>query len=150
MKKLVTFCFAICITISANAQKEKSVYLPAKFSKEEVAGGIFESKKAEKYEAEGEGPVINSTSMSSTDGKFATGMYSAGPHRLEYKDEPYGADEFMYFITGGITLTSEDGTVMEIGAGEAASIPAEWKGVWETKGYTKLWVIYSREDSALE
>ena len=56
---------------------------------------------------------------------------------------PYGVDEFRYFLKGSVTLTSSDGSVKIIKAGEAATIPKEWTGVWETEGYTKIYVIYS-------
>jgi len=35
-------------------------------------------------------------------------------------------------------------------AGEAVTIPKEWTGVWDTEGYTKIWVIYSEDGSGLE
>jgi uncharacterized cupin superfamily protein len=63
--------------------------------------------------------------------------------------EPYGVDEFMYFLTGSVTLTSSDGTVQTINAGEAVTIPKEWTGIWDTQGYTKIWVIYSEDGSGL-
>jgi uncharacterized cupin superfamily protein len=49
----------------------------------------------------------------------------------------------MYFIKGSVTLTSSDGRVQSVEAGEAVTIPKEWTGIWETEGYTKIWVIYS-------
>jgi uncharacterized cupin superfamily protein len=55
----------------------------------------------------------------------------------------------MYFIEGGVTLTSPDGSVQIINAGEAVTLPREWTGVWETDGYTKIWVIYSEDGSGL-
>ena len=122
---------------------------PSKLSAKEIAGAIFKHKDAEKYKEEGR-PVINFTSLASNDKKFATGMYSAGESHEKFLDEVYGVDEFMYFITGSVTLTSEDGTVQVINAGEAVTIPADWKGTWDTKGYTKIWVIYSKNGSALE
>ena len=64
-------------------------------------------------------------------------------------DEPYGVDEFMYFLEGGVTLTSADGQVQEVVAGEAVTIPKEWTGTWETGGYSKIWVIYSEDGSGL-
>ena len=64
-------------------------------------------------------------------------------------DEPYGVDEFMYFLEGSVTLTSSDGSEQVINAGEAVTIPKEWTGVWETDGYTKIWVIYSADGSGL-
>ncbi len=89
------------------------------------------------------------TSLLSSDGKFASGMYRSGKTRSEIS-EPYGVDEFMYFLEGGVTLTSADGTVTRIDAGEAVTIPKEWTGIWETDGYTKIWVIYSEDGSALQ
>jgi uncharacterized cupin superfamily protein len=56
---------------------------------------------------------------------------------------PYGVNEYMHFLEGGVTLTSSDGTVTEIRAGDSVVIPADWTGVWDTKGYTKIYVIYS-------
>jgi uncharacterized cupin superfamily protein len=57
--------------------------------------------------------------------------------------DSYPVDEFMYFIKGGVTLTSTDGTVLQAGAGEAIYIPKGWKGTWDAKtGYTKFYVVY--------
>jgi uncharacterized cupin superfamily protein len=80
--------------------------------------------------------------MISSDKAFSTGMYQSGKTRLEVI-EPYGVDEFMYFIKGSVRLTSSDGRVQSVEAGEAVTIPKEWTGIWETEGYTKIWVIYS-------
>ena len=118
---------------------------PAEMSREDLAGGLFDSPETLVSE---NGSVLDITSLKSSDGKFASGMYRAGPSRWEI-DEPYGVDEFMYFLEGGVTLTSSDGTVTEIKAGEAVTIPKEWTGVWETDGYTKIWVIYSADGSGL-
>jgi hypothetical protein len=30
------------------------------------------------------------------------------------------------------------------------SIPKEWTGIWDTDGYSKIWVIYSEDGSALK
>ena len=76
-------------------------------------------------------------------------MYRSGAVRLEI-NETYGVDEFMYFVEGSVTLTSSDGLVQVIHAGEGVTIPKEWTGVWETEGYAKIWVIYSEDGSGLE
>jgi uncharacterized cupin superfamily protein len=76
-------------------------------------------------------------------------MYTSSKTRSEIS-EPYGVDEFMYFISGGVTLTSSDGSMQKIEAGEAVTIPKEWTGIWETEGYSKIWVIYSADGSGLE
>ena len=85
----------------------------------------------------------------SSDEKFASGMYQSGKSYFEATD-PYGVDEFMYFIEGGVTLTSSDGTVTKIEAGDAVTIPKEWTGIWDTEGYTQIWVIYSADGSGLQ
>jgi uncharacterized cupin superfamily protein len=118
---------------------------PAKMSEEGLAGGLFDSPETVVSDS---GMVLDITSLKSSDGKFASGLYRAGPSRWEI-DEPYGVDEFMYFLEGGVTLTSSDGTVTEIETGEGVTIPKEWTGVWETDGYRKIWVIYSADGSGL-
>ncbi len=75
-------------------------------------------------------------------------MYKSGKSRFE-ATEPRGVDEFMYFLEGSVTLTSADGTVQVINAGEAVTFPKEWTGIWDTEGYTKIWVIYSEDGSGL-
>lgn len=126
---------------------DNAVVHPAEMSKEDIAGEIFESDATTRTERDGF-TVLDITSLKSSDGKFASGMYKSGKSRFEVTD-PYGVDEFMYFLEGGVTLTSSDGTVTEIEAGEAVTIPKEWTGVWETDGYTKIWVIYSEDGSGL-
>jgi len=121
---------------------------PAEMSRADLAGKLFEHPETVEKESNGN-TVLDITSLLSSDGKFASGMYQAGPSRWEI-DEPYGVDEFMYFLKGGVTLTSPDGTVQVIEAGEAVTIPKEWTGLWETEGYTKIWVIYSADGSQLE
>jgi len=123
------------------------VVTPAEITKADQAGAIFDRPDVTKTER-GDFTVLDVTSLKSSDGKFASGMYRAGKSRWEIT-EPYGVDEFMYFLEGGVTLTSSDGSVTEIEAGEAVTIPKEWTGVWETDGYTKIWVIYSEDGSGL-
>lgn len=121
---------------------------PAKISKEDAAGKIFE--RPNMIETDHGGNVtLDVTTLLSSDKKFASGMYQSGKVRSVI-DEPYGVDEFMFFLEGGVTLTSKDGTVQEINAGEAVTIPKEWMGIWDTDGYTKIWVIYSEDGSGLE
>ena len=114
---------------------------PVRMSKEQIAGGIFED-----YE-----PVVSTRNGNTThdvevyrtaSGLFDAGMYRSGKVRAEI-DQPYGVHEYMHFLEGGVTLTSSDGTVTEIRAGDSVVIPADWTGVWDTEGYTKIYVIYS-------
>ena len=121
---------------------------PAMISKSDAMGEIFSRPDMVETTHDDGHTTLDVTSMLSSDGKFASGMYQSGKVRFEI-NEPYGVDEFMYFVEGGVTLTSTDGTVMEISAGDAVTIPKEWTGVWDTDGYTKYWVIYSADGSGL-
>ncbi len=131
-----------------SVQASADVAQPSKMSRADLEGGLFNSPDTVVMDVDGQ-RILDVTSLLSSDGKFASGMYRAGPSRSQI-DEPYGVDEFMYFLEGGVTLTSSDGTQQVIGAGEAVTVPKEWTGVWETEGYTKIWVIYSGDGSGLE
>jgi uncharacterized cupin superfamily protein len=135
---------ALALT-TGNARAEDAPH-PAKMSREDIGGAIFDRPATVVSE---DGSVLDITSLMSSDERFASGMYRAGPSRSVI-DEPYGVDEFMFFLEGGVTLTSSDGEVTEIRAGEAVTIPREWTGIWETDGYTKIWVIYSPDGSGLQ
>ncbi len=134
-------------SLSEQSQSADGMRHPAKISKGDTAGKIFE--RPDMTETDHGGNVtLDVTTLLSSDKKFASGMYRSGKVRSEI-DEPYGVDEFMFFLEGGVTLTSSDGTVTEIGASEGVTIPKEWIGVWDTDGYTKIWVIYSEDGSGL-
>ncbi len=115
---------------------------PAKISAGEAAGAIFKRPDMIATTHEDGHKTEDVTSLLSSDGRFASGMYKSGKTRAEIT-EPYGVDEFMYFVEGGVTLVSSDGTITTVSAGEAISVPKEWTGTWITEGYTKFWVIYS-------
>ena len=121
---------------------------PARLSKDDIAGEVFSRPDMLELTENGN-TTLDVTSFLSSDRKFGSGMYRSGAVRFEIT-EPYGVDEFMYFLEGSVTLTSSDGVVQVINAGEAVTIPKEWTGVWETEGYTKIWVIYSEDGSGLE
>ena len=146
-KLLVIVMILAAAAVTISAQGEQTV-LPAKLSKSEMGGAIFERDDMTRTEHDSGNVTLDVTSLLSKDGKFASGMYQSGKSYFEATD-PYGVDEFMYFIEGGVTLTSSDGTVTEIVAGDAVTIPKEWTGIWDTDGYTKIWVIYSHDGSGL-
>jgi uncharacterized cupin superfamily protein len=135
---------AAAVAVSAG----DGVVKPAKISAGDMTGKIFDRDDMIRHEHENGNVTLDVTTLLSSDKKFASGMYKSGKVRSEIT-KPYGVDEFMYFIEGGVTLTSSDGTVTTINAGEAVTIPKEWTGVWDTNGYTKIWVIYSEDGSGL-
>lgn len=141
------FAPAVLAAAICSSASTADIPVPAEISREDLNGAIFERPEVEKIQRNGN-TILDVTSLKSSDGRFASGMYRSGKSRFEL-DEPYGVDEFMYFVEGAVTLTSADGTVQHIEAGEAVTIPKEWTGIWETDGYTKIWVIYSEDGSGL-
>ena len=121
---------------------------PVEITRGDMDGAIFQRDDMTETTHEDGHVTLDVTTLLSSDKKFASGMYKSGKTRSEIT-EPYGVDEFMYFLEGGVTLTSSDGTVTRIEAGEAVTIPKEWTGIWDTEGYTKIWVIYSADGSGL-
>ena len=77
----------------------------------------------------------------SADGCLQTGVYETGRNRFTV-DQPYPHDEFMYFLKGGVSLRSTDGSVTEVAAGDGVLLPKGWTGVWDSAGYRKIYVIY--------
>ncbi len=138
---------ALAVATLPFAAAEDAVH-PAALSRADIGGGIFSHPDMIRTTHEDGNVTLDVTSLLSSDGKFASGMYRSGKTRSEI-NEPYGVDEFMYFLEGSVTLTSSDGSVKTIEAGEAVTIPKEWTGIWETDGYTKIWVIYSADGSGL-
>ena len=114
---------------------------PVKISKTQVAGAIFDDYKPV-VKTEGGNTTHDVEVFLSKDRQFDAGMYRSGKLRAEIRT-PYGVNEYMHFLDGGVTLTSSDGTVTEVRAGDSVVIPAEWTGVWDTECYTKIYVIYS-------
>ncbi len=132
--------------MAGNAADDKSVVLPAELNKADLAGAVYDREDVTETTHEDGHVTQDITSLLSSDKKFSSGMYKSGKTRIDV-NEPYGVDEFMYFLEGSVKLTSSDGTVQTIEAGEGVTIPKEWTGIWETDGYSKIWVIYSAEDS---
>jgi uncharacterized cupin superfamily protein len=108
----------------------------------EVPNAAFARPDAKKSERNGN---INLEVIRSGDKKMFGGLYKSGPSK--FKTDGYGHDEFMYFLEGSVTLTSEDGTVQQIVAGDSASIPKGWKGTWDSPGYVKYYVIYEDKEA---
>ena len=149
-RRIATIVVAVlfALSIGAVALTRDGAVHPAKISRGDAGGAIFERPDMLRTEHDSGNVTLDVTTLKSSDGKFASGMYRSDASLIDI-DEPYGVDEFMYFLEGGVTLTSPDGTVQTINAGEAVTIPKEWTGTWDTEGYTKIWVIYSEDGSGL-
>lgn len=149
MKNTLIVVVGTVLTVCVLSATEHETVRPAKMSAQALAGAIFERPDMLEIEHDDGHRTLDVTSLLSSDGRFGSGAYRSTATRLEIT-EPYGVDEFMYFLEGSVTLTSADGSVQTINAGEAVTIPKEWTGTWETDGYTKIWVIYSEDGSGLQ
>ena len=147
-KVTAIFLMAVVFTTANADHHGRKIVLPAKINKADAAGMIFNRDDMTAITHEDGHKTEDVTTLMSSDGKFGTGMYRSGKTRSEI-NEPYGVDEFMFFLKGSVTLTSSDGSVMTVNAGEAVTIPKEWTGIWDTDGYEKIWVIYSADGSGL-
>jgi ethanolamine utilization protein EutQ len=111
---------------------------PRKVTTDEASGPIFSSPNA--VHDNRSGPITNVQLMSSNDKKFTAGLFKAGAADIPF--DSYPDDEFCYFLSGSVQLTSADGSIVELKAGEAVVIPKGWKGRWTTAGYSKYYVVY--------
>ena len=148
MRRILVPIFIFAVAAAAISAELEDAVIPAKISHSEVGGKIFERPGMTETAHDNGNITLDVTTFLSSDKKFSSGMYRSGKTRFEIT-EPYGVDEFMYFLEGSVTLTSSDGTVQLINAGEAVTIAKEWTGIWDTEGYTKFWVIYSEDGSGL-
>jgi uncharacterized cupin superfamily protein len=120
--------------------KPLAISKPVKVTSADAAGPVFSSKTAVK-ESGPDGPATDVLLLRSKDRKVEMGLYDAGPSEQDI--DSYEDDEFMFFLAGGVTLTSADGTVLEAHAGEGVAMPKGWKGHWSTKGYKKYYATYT-------
>jgi len=127
---------AACLATSAWADNSLK---PLKVTAAEAAGPVFNRKDAE-HDNGKDGPTTDVTMLRSADKKVQMGLYKAGPSDTPI--DSYPEDEFCYFLSGSVKLTSTDGSVVELKAGEAVAIPKGWTGRWTTSGYTKYYVVY--------
>ncbi|MET3472237.1 putative cupin superfamily protein [Novosphingobium sp. 1529] len=121
-----------------------SIAKPAKLASSAVTAALASS--AAHHSDEGGAAVSDLPQLHSADKKFMSGAYAvAGPNHDSFTGAGYPVNEFMVFLSGGVTLTSADGTVLEVKAGDAVSIPKGWLGRWDSKGYEKFYVVYDPE-----
>lgn len=117
---------------------------PTKIDMAQAAGPIFKSEGAAKEHGP-DGPATDVGILSSTDERFVAGLFQAGASDMKF--DAYPVDEFCYFISGSVRLTSADGTVLDVKAGDAVTLPKGWKGRWQTSGYSKYYVVYDSAPS---
>jgi uncharacterized cupin superfamily protein len=130
------------------AEPAAAVIHPTLLTRDQVGPKVFtdfESFVEQKESGDQSWRTEDVEAFVSSDRKFDAGIYRSGPVLL-VDDEEYGVDEFMYFLEGGVILTSIDGTKITVGPGDAVIIPKEWRGTWHTpEGYLKIYVIHFPE-----
>lgn len=137
---------ALAQTQAQTQQAQTDVLKPVKVTKPEINGTIFQRKDAVHENKDGNA-TTDVVTFTSKDNGYQTGLYKSGPlHETISKAPGYPYNEFLYFISGGATFTSADGSVVTAHAGEAVSLPKGWIGTFDTKGYTKLYVTYNPDD----
>lgn len=150
---LVLAAFGAGWMASGASEAAKSVVLPIKLTKSDLAGGAFERFESVDTRHEESGQSWETTDAEiflSPDKQFDAGVYKSGPVKMDITQD-YGVQEFMYFLEGRVILTSRDGSSVEVGPGEGVLISADWQGIWDSpEGYRKIYVIYSPDGPITE
>jgi len=114
---------------------------PVKIPATELANGkAFRGPQVE-HGAENGVPFLDRALGKSVDGTAEAGIYQSAATHESY--EAYPSDEFMFFITGHLTLTGADGHVLKVGPQEGVFIPRGWRGRWDSTAYRKYYVVYT-------
>ena len=143
MRKAIVAALVFGVTFACSAAEHPVLMRGALLN-----GEIFADPRAESLDETSASGTVGARDLvvhESDDGCLQTGVYETGLNRYQV-DEPYEHDEFMYFLQGGVTLSSGDGTVIEAVAGDGVLVPKGWTGTWDSAGYRKLYVIYDCPD----
>jgi uncharacterized cupin superfamily protein len=105
-------------------------------------GSAFAHPSATRGKEDGVAHVMRIFGASS-DQRMASAIFESEPSKLSFPDG-YPGDEFMYFISGNVTLTDHAGKVTKVGPGEALFMPKGWRGTWTSTAYRKYFVYYDQ------
>ncbi|WMT79408.1 cupin domain-containing protein [Bradyrhizobium sp. Ash2021] len=138
---------ALVLSRIANATVAQAETIkPIKASKHDIVGATFLRKDAV-HEDKDDNASTDVVTFTSSNAAFQTGVYKSGSAHEEIKGpQGFPYNEFLYFSSGRVRLTSSDGSVMHVNAGEAVTLPKGWTGHFDTQGYTKLYVTYNPDD----
>lgn len=76
------------------------------------------------------------------DGTVEIGVWEVTPG--EFAGDKVGASEVMYVLEGDATITSADGTTLELRPGVSFVTPDGWRGRWKVREKVrKLYVIWT-------
>lgn len=138
---------AVCSLACSCAQAQTQTIKPVKLSKADLGGAVFNRKDAQKSVENGT-QMTDVVGFTSPDKAYQTGVFKSGPsHEVIKGPQGLAYTEFLYFLSGSVKLTSSDGSVLNVGTGEAVTLPKGWTGQFDTQGYTKLYVTYSPDEA---
>ncbi len=136
-----------CPSAFAEGPAQVDAVKPVKLSKADLGGAIFNRKDAQKS-SEGATKMVDVIGFTSPDKAYQTGVFKSGPsHEVIKGPQGLAYSEFLYFLSGSVKLTSSDGSILNVGTGEAVTLPKGWVGQFDTQGYTKLYVTYSPDEA---
>jgi uncharacterized cupin superfamily protein len=138
MNKWVQTASVMVLILAAAAPAADEPVMLLKVPARQAAGPIF-SGSGVQHDERFPG-TSNLPLLSSKDERFTAGLYKAGAG--DFPIDSYPEDEFCYFLSGSVKLTSADGSVLRLKAGDAVMIPKGWKGRWTTSGYSKYYTVY--------
>ncbi len=145
--KAAIFVATVTLTFSSNLSAEHHAKPGVKFyNKADLAGAVFKGDDVinEKETIDGKMWTAKDVNIFTSDDEVLDiGFYQSDAVRSPI--ESYSVDELMIFLKGGVDLIEEDGSIIEVRAGDAVFIEKGWKGIWDTYGYEKIYVIYSTE-----
>jgi len=140
MRKLIAVLLCLSLAPCGQVLAEGTLH-PVKISQSQLAGEIF--KQREPVVQTHDGNTTHDVEVFRTDDeKFDVGVWDSGAARMEI-NTPYPYNEYMHLLKGSVTLTSADGQVTEVNAGESVILPMGWTGIWDTPGCLKVYVIYA-------
>jgi uncharacterized cupin superfamily protein len=136
MKHLVTISTVLGLFVPAG---HAETLQPSKLNGSDLTETILDRL----HRGGGNGDDDDNETYLSPDRQFETGLYSSGPiHEVIEVPGGYPNAEFLYLLSGEITLTSQDGRSTTVNSGEAVTIPKGWIGQFDSSSYVKLYAIY--------
>lgn len=99
-----------------------------KIGRETVAALPLEDWGAIRTAVDGPMATRGSETWRSPDERVGTGVWECDAGRFPARFA--GRGEFIQVVTGRMTCTADDGTVTELGPGDAMTFPPGWQGEW--------------------
>ncbi|MEE4659497.1 MAG: cupin domain-containing protein [Halieaceae bacterium] len=140
---LAIACLIASNSVTADDHEKPGVKF---YNKADLAGAVFQRDDVINEKEMIDGALWTAKDVNiftSDDDVLDIGFYQSDAVRSPV--ESYDVDELMIFLKGGVNLIHEDGSVTEVRAGDAVFIEKGWKGIWDTDGYEKIYVIYSTD-----